>query len=34
MSESQEIVVLEYAPDSRGGKAYQKLVDKVYNDVR
>jgi len=28
------LTVLEYAPDSQGGKAYQKLVDKVYNDVR
>jgi chromosome partitioning protein len=28
------LTVLEYAPDSQGAEAYQKLVDRVYNDVR
>lgn len=28
------LTVMEYALDSQGGEAYQKLVDRVYNDVR
>ncbi len=28
------LTVLEYAPDSQGGEAYQKLGDRVYDDVR
>ncbi len=28
------LTVLEYAPESQGGKAYQRLVDRVYDDVR